>query len=305
MRYGVPGPPVQTSFYVGKEFTQANYYRADSLRKHKEKRKVGCEHPLEADIRLWVARATLTSVKAWQDASERVSGRCSLYSTKPGDSKKIMMSCVPKCRYRAPLTADNLKANEQPRDGVTRHLFPRNVESSSGSHKHAGTPADWAPPGFVSWQLNDMLSTSFGPHIINYEPSRGFIVPKFTTYDGTSDPFNHIMHYRQLMTLNIGNDALLYKVFLVSLYGQALLWFHLLPNNSMNNFRDLSEAFVGHYLCSTCYNMDAILKIFKKNISLSTPFFEFLAKKLPVTMDNLFRRANKYSMLKDDVYTTT
>ena len=52
-------------------------------------------------------------------------------------------------------------------------------------------------------------------------------------------------------------------------------------------------------------SMDAILKIFKKNISLSTPFFEFLAKKLPVTMDNLFRRANKYSMLKDDVYTTT
>ena len=67
-----------------------------------------------------------------------------------------------------------------------------------------------------------MLSTLFGPHIINYEPSRGFIVPKFTTYDGTSDPFDHIMHYRQLITLDIGNDALLYKVFLVSLYGQAL-----------------------------------------------------------------------------------
>ena len=95
-----------------------------------------------------------------------------------------------------------------------------------------------------------MLSTLFGPHIINYEPSRGFIVPKFTTYDGTSDPFDHIMHYRQLMTLDIGNDALLCKVFLVSL---ALSWFHRLSNNSMNNFRDLSEAFVGHYLCSAHY----------------------------------------------------
>ncbi|KAL6350174.1 hypothetical protein AAG906_004114 [Vitis piasezkii] len=38
-----------------------------------------------------------------------------------------------------------------------------------------------------------MLSTPFGPHIINYEPSRGFIVPNFTTYDGTSDPFDHII----------------------------------------------------------------------------------------------------------------
>ena len=28
-------------------------------------------------------------------------------------------------------------------------------------------------------------------------------------YDETSDPFDHIMHFRQLMTLNIGNDALM------------------------------------------------------------------------------------------------
>ena len=97
-----------------------------------------------------------------------------------------------------------------------------------------------------------MLSTPFSPHIINYKPSRRFMVPKFMTYDGTSDPFNHIMHYRQLMTLDIRNDALLCKVFPTSLHGQALSWFHRLPKNSMNNFLDLSKAcFVGHYLCST------------------------------------------------------
>ena len=96
-----------------------------------------------------------------------------------------------------------------------------------------------------------MLSTPFSPHIINYKPSRRFMVPKFTTYDGTSDPFDHIMHYRQLMTLDIRNDALLCKVFPTSLHGQALSWFHRLPKNSMNNFLDLSKAcFVGHYLCS-------------------------------------------------------
>ena len=67
-----------------------------------------------------------------------------------------------------------------------------------------------------------MLSTPFSLHIINYEPSRGFIVPKFMTYDGTSDPLDHIMHFRQLMTLDIRNDALLCKVFLASLHGQSL-----------------------------------------------------------------------------------
>ncbi|RVX10442.1 hypothetical protein CK203_016901 [Vitis vinifera] len=61
------------------------------------------------------------------------------------------------------------------------------------------------------------------------------------------DPFDHIMHYRQLMTLDIGNDALLCKVFPASLQGQTLSWFHRLPMNSVDNFWDLSETFVGQY----------------------------------------------------------
>ncbi|RVW69854.1 hypothetical protein CK203_060698 [Vitis vinifera] len=77
-------------------------------------------------------------------------------------------------------------------------------------------------------------------------------MPKFIMYDGTSNPFDHIMHFRQLMTLDIGNDAL------------------------------------------TC-------KIFKQNINPDTPFFESLAKKSPITMDDLFKQANKYYMLEDDV----
>lgn len=34
-------------------------------------------------------------------------------------------------------------------------------------------------------------------------------------------------------------------------------------------------------------------------------FFESLAKKSSTTMDDLFRPANKYSMLENDVYATT
>ena len=106
------------------------------------------------------------------------------------------------------------------------------------------------PPGFASRRLDDMFSTLFTPDIITYEPPRGFIIPKFSAFDGSSDPFDHIMHYRQLMTLDIGNDTLLCKVFPASLQGQALSWFHRLSMNFVDNFRDLSEAFVGQYLCS-------------------------------------------------------
>ena len=52
-------------------------------------------------------------------------------------------------------------------------------------------------------------------------------------------------------------------------------------------------------------SMDAVLQIFKRSICSGTPFFESLAKKPPTTMDHLFRRANKYSMLEDDVRAAT
>ncbi|KAL6316256.1 hypothetical protein AAG906_017803 [Vitis piasezkii] len=68
------------------------------------------------------------------------------------------------------------------------------------------------PSGSISKRLDDMLSMPFCSHIIHYDPPRGFLMPKFSTYDGSSDPFDHIMHYRQLMTLDIRNDAMLCKV---------------------------------------------------------------------------------------------
>ena len=51
--------------------------------------------------------------------------------------------------------------------------------------------------------------------------------------------------------------------------------------------------------------MDVVLQIFKCSIYTGTPFLKSLAKKPLVTMDDLFRRMNKYSMLKDDVCATT
>lgn len=51
--------------------------------------------------------------------------------------------------------------------------------------------------------------------------------------------------------------------------------------------------------------MDVVLQIFKRSICPRIPFFESLAKKPPTTMDDLFRRANKYFMLEDDVCAAT
>ena len=74
-------------------------------------------------------------------------------------------------------------------------------------------PTGKGPLNSINRRLDDMLSMSFDPHMIIYKPPRGFLVLKFTMYDGTSDSFDHLLHYRQLMTLDIGNDVLFCKVF--------------------------------------------------------------------------------------------
>ena len=69
--------------------------------------------------------------------------------------------------------------------------------------------------------------------------------------------------------------------------------------------REFVKRFRQAVLQVESYSMDAILQIFKRSICLGTPFFESLAKKPPTTMDDLFQRASKYSMLEDDIRAAT
>ena len=73
-------------------------------------------------------------------------------------------------------------------------------------------------------------------------------MPAFTMFDGSNDPYDHMLHYNQAMTLNTGNDSLLCKVFLTSLRGPTLTWFHRLQCNSINSFNELWTAFISQYL---------------------------------------------------------
>ena len=79
------------------------------------------------------------------------------------------------------------------------------------------TPTFYVPPATLIPRLDDMLSSSLGQHILDYEPPRGFAILAFTMFDGSANPYDHMLHYNQEMTLNADNDRLLCKVFLASL----------------------------------------------------------------------------------------
>ena len=50
----------------------------------------------------------------------------------------------------------------------------------------------------------DMLSTPFEQHILDYDPPRGFSIPPFAMYNGSYDPYDHMLHFNQAMILNAG-----------------------------------------------------------------------------------------------------
>ena len=70
-----------------------------------------------------------------------------------------------------------------------------------------------------------MLSSPLELHILYYEPPQEFIIPSFSMFDGSGDPYDHMLHYNHAMILNADNDRLLCKVFPASLQGAVLAWF--------------------------------------------------------------------------------
>ena len=179
--------------------------------------------------------------------------------------------------------------------------------------------------------LEDTLSSPLGQYILSYELPRGFVISSFAMYDGSSDPYDHMLHFNKEMILNVGNDHLLCKVFLTSLKKPALAWFHKLPWRSINSFSELWAAFVSQYLCSVrqkgnisslqtifkgedesisdftrrfgravqhidLYSMDAVLQNFRMSFGLTTPFFHSPPLDPPATMEVSCPKSRSYSI---------
>ena len=127
-------------------------------------------------------------------------------------------------------------------------------------------PAPYIPAPTTVWGPEVMRSSPLGQHILSYEPPLGFFIPSFSMYDGSSNPYDHMLHFNQAMILNAGDNRLLCKVFPTSLKGPALAWFYKLPWGSINLFNELWAEFVSQYLCSVRQrgNISSLQTIFKR-----------------------------------------
>ena len=127
-------------------------------------------------------------------------------------------------------------------------------------------PVPCMPAPTVVRGLEDMLSSQLGQHILSYEPPHGFAIPPLAMYDGSSDSYDHMLHFNQAMILSTGNDRLLCKMFPTSLKGPAMACFHKLPRGSINSFNEIWVVFVSKYLCSVHQkgSISSLQTIFKR-----------------------------------------
>ena len=104
------------------------------------------------------------------------------------------------------------------------------------------------------------MATPFTDEISLIDPPTHFTAPKFTFYDGTADPEDHIIYYRQAMIPtsipNAKRDAVMCKVFASSLKGSALQWFNRLPAYSIDSFATLAKLFMAQFASSRQYRKD-------------------------------------------------
>ena len=95
----------------------------------------------------------------------------------------------------------------------------------------------------MSCALHRVARSSFSRDIeMPPRPSK-FTRPPFNSYDGKTNPVEHVSHYIQMMSLHTHNNALMCKVFPSSLSPTALRWFNGLRNGSIHSFFELIQEF--------------------------------------------------------------
>ena len=90
-----------------------------------------------------------------------------------------------------------------------------------------------------------------------------FVRPPFNSYNGKTDPVEHVSHYIHMMFLHTRNDALMCKVFPSSLGPTALRWFNGMQKGSIHSFAELIQEFSARFVtCSRVPQLvDALLSM--------------------------------------------
>lgn len=136
---------------------------------------------------------------------------------------------------KSPVGAKKSEAGE---GGVEKKLEKLKEELLAELKSQAGVPTNlrMSPP-FVT-QIQEEITL------------KKFPTSAMTAYDGTGNPKDHMINYKTFTKLQPHSNALLYKVFPISLTRVALTWFNNLEAESIKTFGNLENSFMGRFIAS-------------------------------------------------------
>ena len=101
--------------------------------------------------------------------------------------------------------------------------------------------------------LVQQTESPFIAEVLHYPLPAKFRMPQVEKFDGVKDPVDHLNTYKNQMELHGYQDHVRFRAFATTLKGLALAWFNRLPPSSIPSLRDLSIAFVSHFIGARTY----------------------------------------------------
>ena len=101
--------------------------------------------------------------------------------------------------------------------------------------------------------LVQQTESPFTAEVLRYPLLAKFRMPQVEIFDGVKDPVDHLNTYKNQMELHRYQDHVRCRAFATTLKGPVLAWFNRIPPSSISSFRELSIAFVSHFIGARTY----------------------------------------------------
>ena len=101
--------------------------------------------------------------------------------------------------------------------------------------------------------LVQQTKSLFTAEVLHFPLPAKFRMLQIEAINGTKDPVDHLNTYKNQMELHGYQDPVRWRAFAITLKGQALAWFNRLPPSSVSSFKELSIAFVSHFIGARTY----------------------------------------------------
>ena len=105
----------------------------------------------------------------------------------------------------------------------------------------------------ISMDAQVQQTDPFMDEVLNFPLPTKFRMPQIEAFNGTRDPIDHLNTYKNQMELHGYQDPVRCRAFAITLKGSALAWFNNLPPASISSFKELSIAFISHFIGARTY----------------------------------------------------